>query len=152
MLPCSKNSIPYPGKSFSFKLTKKPREIGLNCSLRNKNQKCHGQNFLQVRKVLRKRLHELSRRKSYRVGEKTWRRGKLLIAWLRFYLLIPHRPPPHPHRHPHPHPIYFSQKNTLSFPISLVSEKGKPREGGEGETSIFYWQHVKQSPYFTPPL
>ena len=115
MLPCSKNSIPYPGKSFSFKLTKKPREIGLNCSLRNKNQKCHGQNVLQVRKVLRKCLHVLSRRKSYRGGEKTWTRGKLLIAWLRFYLLIPHRlPPPH---------LFFPKKYFIFSYLSCFGER-----------------------------
>jgi len=121
MPPCSKNSVPYPGKSFSFKLIKKSREIGLNCSLRNKNRKCHRQYFLHVRKVIRKLLRELSPRKSYRGGEKTWTLSKMtkIFDWLRFYLLIPHS-------------VYFVPENTLSFTLF-----GRAGSQGRGKNPIF---------------
>lgn len=154
MLPCSKNSVPYPGKSFSFKLIKKSREIGLNCSLRNKNRhrqyfwqlrkvlrkkvnknrKCHRQYLWQVRKVLRKLLHELSPRKSYRGGEKTWTfEQNEENFWLASILSLD--PPLR---------LFCARKYFIFY---IVWESGKPRKG---EKSNFYQQHVKQSPYFRP--
>ena len=116
MLPCSKNSVPYPGKSFSFKLIKKPSEIGLNCSLRNKNQKCYRQYFWQVRNILRKRLHELSPRKSHRGGEKTWTfEQNEEKFWLASILCLD--PPPH---------LFCAIKHFIFY---FVWESEKPKEG-----------------------
>lgn len=121
MLPCSKNSIPYPGKSFSIKLIKKPREIGLNCSLRDKNEKCHRLYFWQVRKDLRKRLHEVSPRKSYRGRENTWTLKQTEENfWLASVISLDH-----------PHHLFCAKKYFIFY---IVWESGKPREG---ENPIF---------------